>query len=82
MPREKFLFTFDYDDLTEITGLGKNAIYQHVARGELNPHDLRSLVLWLSRHAEREFRIQMMAEALEFREPKGRTKKKKKPSSQ
>ena len=78
MPREKFLFGFDYDDLIEITGLGKNAIYQHVTKKRLDPHSLRSLIIWLARNATREIRLEMLTEALEFREPTGRTATKKK----
>ena len=55
---------FNYEDLVELTGLKHNTIYQHRARGNFDPDDIWSVMLWLARHARPELRNQLVMHAI------------------
>jgi hypothetical protein len=66
-------WSFNYDDLQELTGKGINAIHQAASRGKrgvasgFNPDDFRSVVLWIFRNATDDFKMDIMTEMNFFR---------------
>jgi hypothetical protein len=48
----------------KLTDLSTNALHQAVSRGTLEPGNLRSLIKWLSRHAEPELKREIVRHAL------------------
>lgn len=57
-------FRYDYQDLAALSGLAKNSVYQHTRRGNLDPADLSSVVVWLARHGTLDLRRRMINAAL------------------
>jgi len=53
-------FCFDYNTLSELTGMTTSGISQHVSRGNLKPHDLVSVAAFLARHGTEEVRLQII----------------------
>lgn len=56
---------WDYDDLCKIVGKTRNTVYQHVTRGSFDPDDLKSVVLWVARHAPIALKRQILDYALD-----------------
>lgn len=56
---------FDYDDLCKLVGKQRNTVYKHVERGAFDPDDLRSVVLWVARHATLDLKRQILDYALD-----------------
>lgn len=73
-------FTFSYKDLSRLTNLTPNSIWQHVRRGTLDPRNLESVLLWLSRHATFKLRQRMLYAALarELDVPKAKPRRRRK----
>jgi hypothetical protein len=79
MGKKPFEWTFGYVDISKLTGLGNNAISQHVARGNLDPGNLESLLVWMSRQAKPALKRKMLRHALyEDTEMKTQVAKRKK----
>ena len=57
---------FGYEDIMELTGLSKNALYQYRVRMQLDPDDLRSIVLFVARHGTPELRRDILNYAVGF----------------
>lgn len=77
-------YSFTYRDLANATGLTRNAISQHVSRGKLDPDDLESIAVYLSRYAREDLRKKMILSAIERQrpdDPGGWKKKRRKPSA-
>lgn len=64
MPRKPSEWTYSYLDLAKLTGLSQNAIHQAVTRGNLDPGNLESVLVWLSRQANPELKRAMLRHAL------------------
>lgn len=59
--------SWDYDDLSALTGKTRNTIYKHVERGSFDPTDLASVVCWIARHANMDLKRRILDYALERR---------------
>ena len=70
-------FCYDYEDLARLSGMGKNAIWQHVRRGNLDAADLESVLVWLARHGRLALRQRLVAAALGAPEHKAKPTRKK-----
>jgi hypothetical protein len=64
MMAKPFEWTFGYDELVKLTGLSNNAIHQAVTRGNLEPGNLESLLVWMSRQAKPALKRKMLRHAL------------------
>jgi hypothetical protein len=64
MSKKPLEWTYTYFDLMTLTGLSQNAIHQAVARGNLEPGNLESLIVWLSRQAKPALKRKMLRHAL------------------
>lgn len=75
------LFTYNYEDLQTLTGMELKALYQHKTRGNFDPENLESVLIWLARHAREDVRQRMVAYAIsrELPEKPGRAKRPRKP---
>lgn len=58
---EQEQFFWEYDDIAALTGKNRNAIYQAASRGAFDPHNFRSILYYLARHASIETKQQMLA---------------------
>ena len=60
MPRDPQQWIFGYDDLIALTGLSLNSLHQHRRRGNFDPGDLGSIVLFVARHGHLELRREII----------------------
>lgn len=60
MATEPQVFSFTYKDLQDITGLTKAGVSQHVCRGNLQAHDLISVVAFVVRYGRPDVRLTIM----------------------
>ena len=58
---EQEQFSWEYDDIAALTGKNRNAIYQAASRGAFDPHNFRSILYYLARHAKIDTKKQMLA---------------------
>jgi len=57
-------FTFTYRDLVRLSAMSQNTLYQQVRRGNLDPADLQSVLLFLARHGKIGLRLRIVHAAL------------------
>ncbi len=71
--RSEKSWSFNYEDLQELTGKDLAAVHQAASRGMrgvasgFNPGDFRSVVLWIFRNATDDLKIDIMTEMNFFR---------------
>jgi hypothetical protein len=53
-------FTFYYSDILKVTDVSMDALFQHVSRGELDPNDLKSIVMWVAKYGSSSVRMNLM----------------------
>jgi hypothetical protein len=59
MAREQITFSFNYEDLAELTDMSVDGIRQARSRNEFDPTDIASVFVWLGRKGTRELRLAM-----------------------
>lgn len=59
MAPPKRAFEYEYGDIQRLTGKPLNYLYQSVARGELKPDSLESVISFVLRYAEPEAKFRM-----------------------
>jgi hypothetical protein len=57
-------WTYNYTDLMRATGLTKDAIHHHKARGKFDPDRLETVVIYLARHAADHLRQRIIDAAI------------------
>jgi hypothetical protein len=57
--RPRGQFTFDYEDLERVTGLPRDTCMQHRVRGQFDPEQLETVLLYIMRHAKEGLREQL-----------------------
>jgi len=57
-------FQYTYRDLGRLSGMAINTVHQDARRGNLDPADLASVVVWLARHGKLALRRRMVFSAL------------------
>ena len=67
-------FTYTYAKIARLAGMTRNTCHQHVVRGNLDPADLESVLVWLARHGKFGLRTRIVGAALsrELQGPKRR----------
>jgi hypothetical protein len=60
MPRTKEKYFWTYDDIQRLTEVSYNSLCQATTRGDLNPEDLRSIVLYVARHGTLELKREIL----------------------
>ena len=67
-------FTYTYANIAKLADMSRNSCHQHVARGNLDPADLESVLVWLARHGKFGLRKRIVGAALsrELHSPKRR----------
>ncbi len=58
-------FTYNYQVLSRLSGMKMNSLHQAKCRGDFDPEDLESVVIWLARHGKASLRRRMINYALE-----------------
>jgi hypothetical protein len=78
MARPITQYSYNYEDIKKLTDLSRNMIHQYVTRGDLDPYNLESLVLFLARHGKDDLKLRMIRYAASWgltekasRRPKG-----------
>ena len=61
---ERPIGPFFYRHLMEVSGLSRNAIYQHTTRDTLDLEDFESVLVWCIRHARPDLRERLITYAL------------------
>lgn len=74
MPRKPLAFEYGYKDIQELTGLTDGTLRQHHIRGYMDVTDLKSVILFIVRHATLDFRLELVREALDHERMKGFSK--------
>ena len=57
-------FTYTYAQIAKSADMSLNSCHQHVARGNLDPDDLESVLVWLARHGKFGLRKRFVGAAL------------------
>lgn len=66
MSRKPQVFSYTLADLSRMTGLSMNSVYQHKTRGGFDPEQPETVFIWLARHGTPELRRRMIDYALDF----------------
>jgi hypothetical protein len=53
-------FTFYYSDILKMTDVSMDALFQHVSRGELDPNDIKSVVMWVAKYGSSSVRMNLI----------------------
>jgi hypothetical protein len=53
-------FTFGYSDILKMTDVSMDALFQHVSRGELDPNDIKSVVMWVAKYGSSSVRMNLI----------------------
>ena len=61
-PPQNFYYTFE--DLRKLTGLTMDAIYQHKARGDVEPASIESVVKFVARYGRLELKREILENML------------------
>jgi hypothetical protein len=56
---------YNYATLARLTGMNYDAVCQHRSRGNFDPNDLASVLVWLGRHAKKDLRQRLLHAALD-----------------
>ena len=77
MARTPQKFTYEYSDISELTGMSFQAVYQYKRRGLLDPESLESVILFVCGHGHLEFRRKMFERMVSQNDPEGARAKKR-----
>jgi hypothetical protein len=78
MVRPPAVFSFNYETIGKLTGLNYESLKKHRLRGNLNPDDLASVLLFIARHGTPELKKSIVDNALSRELPKKTAKVKRK----
>lgn len=64
MVAPKKAWFYGYEDLMRLTGLGRNAIVKHVARGECDPTSLESVLYFTAKYGSQTVKVNLVNAAI------------------